>query len=342
MRATCERGSDLDGQCQRRGWWRKERGGFTLIELLVVIAVIALLVGILLPALANARRTAKAVKCMTNLRGNGLGFQLYSNDYKGWYPIIPFGPPALNAWTTQGYLKYQQIYGGVAGLYSLFQDPDGQGAAPSPTRAEGFVGNTGAAYDFSNPPAYVRTPGLPPIRTPLMRNYMDSLAALTCPLQEADTVLMGDSALQRMNKDRAEEDFPALATMQLRRPKPPASEFDVIRYNVSYIYIAGFKSDEAVIIKPAPLFGDETRGLDLYERAWYSSAKDRPDPAIRQGYQFTWDAHGTQGAQWLFTDNHVELVKYDIQNTFFTGANNSAQSVNVIDKTRSNRVQTID
>ncbi len=61
---------------------------FTLIELLVVIAIIAILAGILLPALNKARERGKAVKCISNLKQVTLGTQMYAGDYKQRIPQV--------------------------------------------------------------------------------------------------------------------------------------------------------------------------------------------------------------------------------------------------------------
>ena len=60
-----------------------KRNGFTLIELLVVVAIIALLMGILMPALQRVRKQAKAVTCQVNLHQWSLIFSSYANDNDG-------------------------------------------------------------------------------------------------------------------------------------------------------------------------------------------------------------------------------------------------------------------
>lgn len=60
--------------------------GFTLVELLVVITVVAVLVGITLPALSGSRETSRRLKCLTNLKGLGVGFAVYMNDSKDLLP----------------------------------------------------------------------------------------------------------------------------------------------------------------------------------------------------------------------------------------------------------------
>ena len=77
------------------------RTGFTLIELLVVIGIIAVLIGILLPVLGGARRSAMNIACLSNLRQHDIGFRGYAADHNGkYFPRSDSFAYGINFWSS--------------------------------------------------------------------------------------------------------------------------------------------------------------------------------------------------------------------------------------------------
>lgn len=272
------------------GSTRKPRRGFTLVELLVVVAVIALLIGVLLPALAGARKSSQKVTSAANLRQLAIYKNLYAEDFEEWYPMV-YSPVGLSTTTSKSRnpspedcAQVQGSYGGYAGFYSLNQK-NGKGSTKSVYRKEIMY--------FWNGTSWVQNASKKGKQQAIMARYMEgpgSYGVLQNPADQADG---GENGA----------DFP------LTPPEKIEDEYSVAWHNISYLYIAGMKRTDPSL----PFLGDETNAVDWGNKQgitfsnYYGSFRLAHPDFTKRGYQDV-DNHGDSGGNFAYSDGHVEWM----------------------------------
>lgn len=170
--------------------------GFTLIELLVVIAIIAILAGLLLPALAKAKDKALGVKCMSNNKQMQLAWIMYADDFNGvMVPNGALGAPANLRWVSDQYmgwgmesantnialLKAGLLAPYLSGQVSVYKCPADKFPAQNGERVRSMSMNGQMGAVRGGPPSYYT----PPNYNPTYRQYIkvSDLAAPLIPAQ---------------------------------------------------------------------------------------------------------------------------------------------------------------
>lgn len=271
------------------GSTRKPRRGFTLVELLVVVAVIALLIGVLLPALAGARKSGQKVSSAANLRQLAVYKNLYAEDFQDWYPMVVYfnalsgSEKTSRSLTSETLAKNQWFYGGYAGFYSLNQK--NSHVNKGVFKADYYTTWNGKNWARSEVGKV----------KPIMSRYMEGPGSYGILQNPADNADGGENGAN----------YPGTAPQKIK------DEYDVAWHNISYLYVAGMKRTDPSLV----LLGDETNHVDVGTAGvtsigitpYYGTFRRIHPDFTQRGFQAI-DNHGAAGGNFAYSDGHVEWM----------------------------------
>lgn len=132
---------------KRRHYRYRQGSGFTLVELLVVIGIIAVLIGLLLPAVSRAREQGNRTKCLANLRSLGQAMYLYAMDFRD---RLPNGNFRGSAQADEGDQVLVSLARNYLGASKTFYCPSDRDSAPQviDNNYISFPNSARVSYDF--------------------------------------------------------------------------------------------------------------------------------------------------------------------------------------------------
>jgi prepilin-type N-terminal cleavage/methylation domain-containing protein len=248
--------------------------GFSLVELIVVIAIIAVLIGLLLPALAGSMARAREMKCLANAQQLAAVMIAYAESNRSMLPMVPTASldPATN----------QHVYGGLAGFFSLNQVGDGL--------HQGFIGGT-----------YLNG-----MQEPILAPYLSSLSSLTCPSDKEDRYY-GTPYAPAGNMSYT-------SAVPLRPRSPGNDGSKVVSYNISYAYFAGRRIDrETMLILGDETNGPDLGEHAWYGSPGVGTGGTTPN-SIAAGAAYVGkfapvDNHGAAGGNFAFSDGSARFER---------------------------------